>query len=399
MKKFLLILTLSFAMSSTCQAKVWETTCSNCHGKFAPSRKVLLQKFKTPEELVKRARELVIKGVMPKQLPFGLAAKELYGRTPKISYQTKMNKSNKNKYTRFFSILPSTPPIPEEDPMTVEKIKLGKMLYFDPRLSRSKLISCNTCHNLSIGGDDNQKTSIGDKWQHGPRNAPTVFNAAFLRVQFWDGRASTLEEQAKGPLTAHVEMNATPEMIVERLRSIPEYKEMFKKAFPGEKNPITFTNVAKAIATYERTLITPNSPFDKYLAGDKHALSKIQVEGLKLFVDKGCVNCHRGPVLSDGLFHKFKINNDKGRYNVTKNPADMYKFRTPQLRNVAETAPYFHDGSVENLTQAVKIMGRKMLKVNLTNSEAYKIRKFLESLTGQVPMKAVVLPIIEDPAK
>jgi len=397
MKKLLLSVTAMLAISASAKAGVWETTCANCHGRVAPSKTQILEKFATPEDLVKRARELVNAGVMPKGLQFGLAAKELYGRMPKMKGVHMPPKTD--KYTRFFEVLPSTPPIPADNPMTVAKVKLGKMLYFDPRLSRSNLISCNTCHNLSIGGDDNQKTSIGDKWQKGPRNAPTVFNAAFLKVQFWDGRAATLEEQAKGPLTAHVEMNATPEMVVKKLKAIPEYREMFKKAFPGEVDPITFDNVAKAIAAYERTLITPNSPFDRYLSGDKKALSRVQIEGMKLFVDKGCVSCHRGPVLSDGLFHKFKINDDKGRYKVTKKKEDMYKFRTPQLRMVSQTAPYFHDGSAKTLEEAIDVMAKKMLNVKLTRSEIYRIRKFLDSLTGQVPMEAVVLPVLDDSSR
>ncbi|WP_456397388.1 cytochrome-c peroxidase [Desulfurobacterium sp.] len=397
MKKLIVALTATLLFAPNSRAGVWETTCSQCHGKIAPSKETLLEKFKTPEELVTRARELVAKGIMPKGLQFGKAAEELFGRKPNLSKN--ITPPGTNTYTRFFEILPTTPPIPANNPMTEAKIELGKRLYFDPRLSRSELISCNTCHNLSIGGDDNQKTSIGDKWQHGPRNAPTVFNAAFLKVQFWDGRAATLEEQAKGPLTAHVEMNATPKMVVERLKELPDYVELFKKAFPGERNPITFDNVAKAIATYERTLITPNSPFDRYLAGDKTALSKTQIKGMKLFVDLGCVSCHRGPVLSDGMFHKFHINNDKGRYNVTKNPADMYKFRTAQLRNVALTAPYFHDGSVKNLSEAVRIMAKKMLNKNLTRKETYEITKFLESLTGHIPMEPRVLPVMAEVVK
>ncbi|RUM41959.1 MAG: cytochrome-c peroxidase [Desulfurobacterium sp.] len=296
----------------------------------------------------------------------------------------------------FFTPLPALPPVPADNSLTPEKVKLGKMLYYDPRLSRSKLISCNTCHNLSIGGDDNQKTSIGHGWQAGPRNAPTTLNSGFLRVQFWDGRAPNLEKQAAGPLQAHVEMNSIPELVVKRLKKIPEYVKLFKKAFPGEKDPVTFENVTKAIAAFERTLNTPNSPFNRYLLGDDNALTLEQKEGMKLFVKYGCIACHNGPVLSDGQFHKFKWNNDLGRYNVTKNPADKYKFRTPQLLNVAVTAPYFHDGSVNSLEEAIKIMAEKELGKKLSDDEAKKIKAFLESMTGEIPLEARVLPILPE---
>ncbi len=394
MRKKLLVAALAFfGTAAVAKAGVWESTCSNCHGVIAPTKDEILSRYKSPEQMIARARELVAQGTMPRGLQFGAAARELYKRAPNVQKISRLAPLT-NRYTRFFEILPSTPPIPADDPMTPQKVALGKMLYYDPILSRSGLISCNTCHNLAIGGDDNQKTSIGDKWQHGPRNAPTVFNSAFLKVQFWDGRAKTLEEQAKGPLTAHVEMNATPQMVVNRLKAIPEYVMLFRRAFPNDKDPITFDNVAKAIATFERTLTTPNSPFDRYLAGDTSALDADQVEGLHLFVDLGCVSCHRGPILSDGRFHRFRINDDKGRYKVTKNPKDLYKFRTAQLRNVALTAPYFHDGSVESLTEAVKIMAQKMLNKKLTDQQAYKIKRFLESLTGQIPVEARVMPVL-----
>ncbi len=390
MKKLLLF----FTLVSLSYAQVFDKVCSKCHGVVAPSKEKLLEKYKTPSEFMQAIVKKVSEHIMPEGLPFGAAVKELYGSLPNSNFMANKHMKTIDKYKMYFSILPSTPPIPKYNSMTKAKILLGKMLYYDPRLSRSKVISCNTCHNLALGGDDNRKVSIGDKWRKGTRNAPTVLNAAFLRVQFWDGRAKDLEEQAKGPLTAHVEMNSSPELIVRRLKRIPGYVKLFRKAFPHEKNPITFENVVKAIATFERILITPNSPFDRYLAGDEKALTPIQKKGLKLFVDIGCVSCHRGPVLSDGLFHKFKINKDKGRYLVTKDPEDMYMFRTAQLRNVALTAPYFHDGSVWSLKKAVKIMAKKMLNKNLTEYEAYAITKFLESLTGYLPREARTMPIL-----
>ncbi|MEO2068572.1 MAG: cytochrome-c peroxidase [Desulfurobacteriaceae bacterium] len=294
----------------------------------------------------------------------------------------------------FFTPLPSLPPIPKDNPLTPEKVKLGKMLYYDPRLSKSKIISCNTCHNLALGGDDNVKSSIGHGWKTGGRNAPTTLNAGFLKVQFWDGRAPTLEEQAKGPIQAHVEMNATPQLVVKRLKQIPEYVELFKKAFPNDKDPVTFKNVAKAIAAFERILTTPNSPFNRYLLGDDNALTKEQKEGMRLFVKYGCIACHNGPVLSDGEFHKFKWGKDLGRYRVTKKEEDKYKFRTAQLLNVAVTAPYFHDGSVEKLEDAIRIMAKKELGVTLSDDEVKKIKAFLESMTGEVPLEARVIPVL-----
>ena len=388
MRKALIALSTLFLGMSGASAGVWETTCSSCHGKIAPSKEFLLKKYKTPQELVKAAREKAHQGVMPPSLNFEAAAKELFSKSTQSAERT----SQAQDLRKFFTPLPALPPIPKDNSLTPVKVKLGKMLYYDPRLSRSKLISCNTCHNLAVGGDDNLKVARGDHWRTGGRNSPTTLNAAFLRVQFWDGRAPTLEEQAKGPLQAHVEMNATPKLIVERLKKIPAYVKLFKEAFPGEKDPVTFENVVKAIAAFERTLVTPNSPFQRYLLGDENALTPEQKEGMRLFVKYGCIACHNGPVLSDGQFHKFKWNKDTGRYRVTKNPADKYMFRTAQLLNVAVTAPYFHDGSVNSLEEAIKIMARKELGKELTDAEAKKIKAFLESLTGEVPLEARTVP-------
>jgi cytochrome c peroxidase len=189
-------------------------------------------------------------------------------------------------------------------------------------------------------------------------------------------------------------MNATPELVVRRLKAIPEYVKLFKEAFPDDPDPVNFENVVKAIAAFERTLNTHNSPFQKYLLGDEKALTLEQKEGMKLFVERGCISCHNGPVLSDGKFHKFKTNDDTGRFRVTKNPEDKYKFRTPQLLNVAVTAPYFHDGSVERLEDAIRLMAEKELGEKLPEEEVRKIKAFLESLTGEVPLEARTVPIL-----
>ncbi len=287
-------------------------------------------------------------------------------------------------------------PLPEvaeskDNPLTPEKVELGKMLYFEPRLSKSGFISCNSCHGLTTGGVDNLSTSIGHGWHIGGRNAPSVFNAAVLGSQFWDGRAATVEEQAKGPIVNPVEMAATEELVVERLKSIPEYVALFKKAFPKEKDPITLDNIAKAIAAFERTLMTP-SPFDAYLKGDRNALSEDAKKGLKLFVKKGCVFCHNGVGIGGGSFQKFDYGTDEGRYTVTKNEKDKKVFRVASLRNVELTYPYFHDGSVWSLEEAVRIMAKKQLGVKLKDKEVKYIVAFLKSLTGKRP--DITIPVL-----
>ena len=194
----------------------------------------------------------------------------------------------------LFEVIPSTPPELEGNPATPEKVELGKMLYFEPRLSSSWLISCNTCHNVGMGGVDLMETSIGHGWQKGPRNAPTVLNAVFNIAQFWDGRAEDLAEQAQGPVQAGVEMNNTPDRAIQTLKSMQEYVRRFGESFPGEADPVTFDNMALAIEVFEATLLTPNSPFDRFLMGDSEALSELEREGLETFVGKGCATCHNG---------------------------------------------------------------------------------------------------------
>ncbi|MBX6423981.1 cytochrome-c peroxidase [Thermosulfurimonas sp. F29] len=303
---------------------------------------------------------------------------------------------------QYFKPLPDKPPALRNNPLTPAKIELGKMLYFDPRLSASHLISCNTCHNLSLAGVDIQETSTGHMWQRGPRNAPTVLNAVFNTAQFWDGRARDLEEQAKGPVQASVEMSNTPERVVATLKSIPEYVEMFRRAFPGEKDPVTFDNVAKAIEAFEATLLTPDAPFDRFLKGDLSALNPEEKEGLRLFMEKGCANCHNGVNVGGGMYAPFGVverpgadilpPGDKGRFAVTKTASDEYVFKVPSLRNVALTYPYFHSGKVWRLEDAVAIMGTAQLGAELSPAEVKKITAFLRSLTGKQP--EITLPIL-----
>jgi cytochrome c peroxidase len=282
-----------------------------------------------------------------------------------------------------------------DNPMNQDKLELGWLLFFDPRLSASGLISCNTCHNIGTGGDDNLPTSVGHGWQKGPRNAPTVFNAVYNTAQFWDGRAEDLKEQAKGPVQAGVEMANEPAQVVATLSSMPEYVERFARAFPGEEEPVTFDNMAKAIETFEVTLITPDAPFDRWLGGDGTALSAAQQAGLELFIDKGCAACHSGRNLGGQGYYPFGLikkpgadilpPEDKGRFQVTKTASDEYVFRAAPLRNVALTAPYFHSGQVWDLEQAVAVMGLSQLGVEISDREAALIADFLTSLTGEQP--------------
>ncbi|MBK1722168.1 cytochrome-c peroxidase [Thiocystis violacea] len=303
--------------------------------------------------------------------------------------------------------LPADMQQPANNPITPDKIALGKMLFFDPRLSASGLISCNTCHNLGMGGDDNLPTSVGHGWQKGPRNAPTVFNAVFNTAQFWDGRAEDLKAQAKGPVQAGVEMANKPEQVEVTLKSMPEYVERFGTAFPGEADPVNFDNMAKAIEAFEVTLVTPDAPFDHFMAGDDAALTLEQKEGLSLFIDRGCASCHSGVNIGGQSYFPFGLikrpgadilpPEDKGRFQVTHSASDEYVFRAAPLRNVAVTAPYFHSGQVWDLTQAVAVMGTAQLGTEINGEEATKIAAFLQSLTGKVP--AVEYPLLPPETK
>ena len=301
---------------------------------------------------------------------------------------------------QFFKPLPEKLPAPADNPATPEKVHLGQMLFFEPRLSKSGAISCNSCHNLITGGVDNLPTSPGHLGQLGGRNSPTVLNAGVQFAQFWDGRAASLEDQAKGPILNPVEM-AMPdaESVLARLRSIPEYVALFKKSFPSEQDPLTYDNVARAIAAFERTLLTP-SPFDDFLKGNAKALTETEKKGLQMVIQKGCIACHNGVGAGGGVYQKFGIaepylsSDDPGRFNVTKKEADRFFFKVPLWRNVTRTAPYFHDGAVWDLREAVRTMGRLQLKVKLTEEEIDQIVAFLHSLEGTVPEAALKLPVL-----
>lgn len=323
------------------------------------------------------------------------------GATP-ASADELMKKAQEN-----FKPIPSMVPAVKDNAVTHDKVELGRQLFFDPRLSSSGIISCNTCHNIGTGGVDAGPTSIGHGWQRGPRRAPTVFNAVFNAAQFWDGRAADLKAQAKGPVQASVEMNATPDHVVKTLLSMPAYVEAFKKAFPNEAAPVTFDNFAKAIEAFEATLITPAAPLDQYLEGNANALNAAEKEGLKLFMDKGCVSCHNGVNIGGEAYFPFGVvekpgaailpPGDKGRFSVTKTADDQYVFRAAPLRNVALRAPYFHSGQVWSLKQAVGVMGAAQLGIKLTDKEEDSIVAFLQTLNGQMPkIEYPILPTRTD---
>ncbi|WP_428357745.1 cytochrome-c peroxidase [Methyloprofundus sp.] len=293
--------------------------------------------------------------------------------------------------------LPTKAPAPANNPTTAEKVELGRILFHDPRLSSTGTVSCASCHNTMLGGEDNRPNSMGVNGQTGGRSAPTVWNSAFNEVQFWDGRAASLEDQAAGPVTNPIEMGMKNwDDVVDRLKSIDGYQAYFEKAFG--KNSISKDNATKAIAAYERTLITPNSPYDKYAKGNKKALTEQQVRGLNKVVELGCVNCHSGPAFNGpGTFQKFplidnaylekqyKLSEDKGLYEVTGKSGDENFFKVPTLRNIALTAPYFHNGSVKTLDKAVKVMANVQLGQKLTAAEVDDIVAFLNALTGEFP--------------
>jgi len=301
----------------------------------------------------------------------------------------------------MFAPIPSTVPAIADNRVTPEKVELGKALFFDPRMSASGVFSCNSCHNVGTGGDDNMPTSIGHGWQQGPRNSPTVFNAVFNAAQFWDGRAADLAEQAKGPVQAGVEMANTPDNVLATLNSMPQYVDWFQAAFPDEPDPVTFDNFARAIEAFEATLITP-APFDAWLNGDDSALTDEQKLGLDTFMLAGCATCHNGVNLGGQEYFPFGLverpgadilpPDDKGRYEVTKTATDEYVFRASPLRNIALTAPYFHSGSVWDLHTAVEIMAESQLGADLTDQETRALTAFLHSLTGTVP--EVTYPIL-----
>lgn len=290
-------------------------------------------------------------------------------------------------------------PLPEnaataEYPLTPERVALGKKLYFDTRLSINNKLSCNSCHNLATFGVDNEPTSPGHEGKRGGRNSPTAFNAALHVAQFWDGRAKDVEAQALGPILNPGEMGMPSEAeVIKRLSADPKTVAEFKAAFPGEAEPLTYSNVGKAIGAFERTLITP-SRFDEFLKGNDSALTPEEKAGGKLFVQTGCTACHMGATMGGQMYQKLGLvkdypTEDMGRFEVTKNEADKKLFKVPSLRNVAKTGPYYHDGSIKTLEEAVSKMGEYQLGKQLSKEEVNSIVTFLGSLTGTPPKSAL----------
>jgi len=281
------------------------------------------------------------------------------------------------------------------DPNT---IALGRTLYYDPRLSLKQNVSCNTCHQLDGYGVDGKRVSAGTTGQNGARNSPTVLNAAGHFMQFWDGRAPDIESQAGGPILNPIEMGMpSKEAVEKRLRDVPGYLELFKKAFPQDKDPVTFTNVTRAIGAFERGLTTP-SRWDKYLRGDAKALSAEEKEGFKVFSNTGCMVCHTGEFLGGSTFQRAGVvepwpnRKDAGRAELTKSKADDMVFKTPSLRNVDRTGPYFHDGSAADLPTAVRMMSKHQLGIELSDEETNDIVVWLKSLSGTVDPTYVAKP-------
>ncbi len=312
------------------------------------------------------------------------------------------NTALREEAAAYFEPIPEQPVAPEGNVLTPERVDLGAMLFFDPRMSRSGLFSCQSCHNIGMAGVDGLETSIGHGWQQGPRNSPTMLNAVYNIAQFWDGRAADLAEQAKGPVQAGVEMNNTPDNLLATISSMPGYVDAFKAAFPDEAEPISFDNFAAAIESFEATLITPDSRFDLFLNGDDGAMTDQEKRGLAAFMDTGCAGCHAGVNFGGQEYYPFGLierpggsvlpEGDRGRFEVTQTADDAYVFRAAPLRNIALTAPYFHSGVVWDLAEAVEVMSSAQLGTELSDDEVADIVAFLGTLTGEQPQ--IVHPVL-----
>lgn len=297
---------------------------------------------------------------------------------------------------QVFAVLPAEA-TSERNPVTDAKITLGRMLYYDARLSKNHDVSCNSCHQLDRFGVDGEATSPGHRGQRGDRSSPSTYNAALHVAQFWDGRAATVEDQAKGPVLNPIEMAMPSEQaVIALLKSVPGYAPLFKAAFPERREPITYDGMADAIGAFERRLITPGR-FDRFLQGDLAALRAAEQAGLAEFMSTGCTACHNGAAVGGASFQKLGAvkpydTKDVGREKVTKNAADRFVFRVPSLRNIARTGPWFHDGSVETLDEAIALMARHQLGRELTAQQIASIASFLGSLTGEIPTTYVAKP-------
>jgi cytochrome c peroxidase len=295
--------------------------------------------------------------------------------------------------------------VSEKNPITPEKVKLGKILFYETRISVDGTVSCSRCHPISLYAADGLRKSIGNNCKVNPRNAPTLFNAAGQISEHWIGNRIDVEDQAKQSVTGPPSFGMPSyEAVEKKLREIKGYVELFKAAFPADSNAVTVDNFAKAVGAFERTLITP-SPFDAFLEGETAVLNEREKRGLKTYIGMGCMMCHFGPYLGGQVYQKFGILEsywkytksepiDEGRYVVTKDEADKYVFKVPIHRNVAKTPPYFHDGSVDKLEDAVWIMGKVQLGKDLNKSQVEEIVAFLRSLTGRIPEEALMVPLL-----
>ncbi|MEZ4316585.1 MAG: cytochrome c peroxidase [Myxococcota bacterium] len=304
------------------------------------------------------------------------------------------------KHAGIFKALPKEP-VAGATALTPELVDLGRMLYYDKRISKNHDISCNSCHQLDRFGVDGEPTSPGHKGVRGGRNSPTTLNSSLQFAQFWDGREPTVEAQAKGPVLNPVEM-AMPdaEYVLRVLSSIPGYQEAFAKAFPNDATPITYDNFGTAVGAFERGLLT-RGKFDTYLEGDASALSDAEVEGMDAFVNAGCVTCHLGTLVGGNAYQKLGVvkpypTEDMGRFDVTKNEADKFMFKVPTLRNIEKTGPYIHDGSVKTLPEMIRIMGEYQLGKELDDETVGKIETFLGALTGEVDAEYVKMPTLPE---
>lgn len=301
---------------------------------------------------------------------------------------------------QVFDPIPDSAPQPDGDFYFEEKVDLGMRLFFDPRLSQDRNVSCHSCHNISLGGADGLPASIGHNGRKGLRNSPTVFNSVFQIAQFWDGRARTLFEQAAGPMTGELEMATSDPLVCHLLSTVPGYVVLFENAFPDRDSPLCFTTIREAIAAFESTLITPNAPFDLFLKGNSESLTGNQKDGLNLFFETGCSSCHMGLNIGGNGYYKFGVKNapaekyrplnDHGRREIINTVTEDYVFKSASLRNVALTAPYFHSGSAWLLTEAITVMADTQLDKPLTPEQQRLIADFLQSLTGQQPQ--ITLP-------
>ena len=303
-----------------------------------------------------------------------------------------------------FGPLPASMPSPD-NPITPAKVKLGNMLFWEPRISVDGVVSCAKCHPMGLYAADGLKKAIGNHCKENPRNSPTILNAASQISEHWIGNRTSVEDQAKQALIGPPSFGMPDYASVEKaLKGIKGYTALFRDAFPADKDPVTVDNFAKAVGAFERTLITP-APFDDFMNNNAAALTGVQKRGLQFFLETGCLTCHFGPYVGGGMYQKFGVYQpywnytmsqpiDEGRFAVTKNPADKYFFKVPVLRNVAETPPYFHDGSVENLEHAVMIMAKIQLAKDLNKEQVGDIAAFLGSLTGSIPEAAIKVPIL-----